>query len=81
MGVSHSRELHAWQTADELRRAVIRVTVKGPAARDFKFVDQIRRAANSVCANIAEGFGRYQHREFAQFVTCLLYTSDAADEL
>ena len=69
MGARHFKELHAWQSADRLRRAVIRVTATGPASRDFKFVDQIRRAANSACANIAEGFGRYRHREFAQFVT------------
>jgi four helix bundle protein len=38
-------------------------------SKDFKFVDQIRRAANSACANIAEGFGRYQHKEFSQFLS------------
>jgi four helix bundle protein len=28
---------------------------------------QLNRASSSVCANLAEGFGRYYHREFAQF--------------
>jgi four helix bundle protein len=69
MGARHFKELLAWQAADALRRHVIRVTTSGPCARDFKFVDQIRRAANSACANIAEGFGRYQHKEFAQFLS------------
>jgi len=45
------------------------MTATGRAGRDFRFVDQIRRAANSACANIAEGFGRYQHKEFGQFVS------------
>lgn len=48
---------------------MIAATQEGAAARDFRFVDQIRRAANSACANIAEGFGRYQHKEFAQFLS------------
>ena len=38
------------------------------AARDFKFHEQVREAARSAPRNIAEGFGRYRHREFAQFV-------------
>ena len=69
MGARTFRELQAWQFADSLRRQVIALTAAGPAAKDFKFVDQIRRAANSACANIAEGFGRYQHKEFAQFLS------------
>lgn len=69
MGVRHFKELEAWQAADRLRREVIAATATGRCRRDFKFVDQIRRAANSACANIAEGFGRYRHTEFAQFVS------------
>ncbi|MDQ3168698.1 MAG: four helix bundle protein [Acidobacteriota bacterium] len=69
MGVRTFKELHAWQAADRLRKSVIAATATGPASRDFRFVDQVRRAANSACANTAEGFGRYQHKEFAQFVS------------
>ncbi len=38
------------------------------AARDFKFRDQLLDAARSAPRNIAEGFARYKHKEFAQFV-------------
>ncbi|HEX6323768.1 MAG TPA: four helix bundle protein [Vicinamibacterales bacterium] len=69
VGARTFKELEAWQAADGLRRDVIAMTATGRASRDFKFVDQIRRAANSACANIAEGFGRYQHKEFGQFVS------------
>ena len=69
MGARTFKDLLAWQAADALRRRVIAATANGPAARDFRFVDQIRRAANSACANIAEGFGRYQHKEFAHFLS------------
>src|SRR5688500_17200722 len=69
MGVRTFKELHAWQAANALRASVIAATLREPASRDFRFVDQIRRSANSACANIAEGFGRYQHKEFAQFLS------------
>lgn len=69
VGARHFKELHAWQAADRLRRDVITITATGKCRQDYKFVDQIRRAANSACANIAEGFGRYQHKEFGQFVS------------
>jgi four helix bundle protein len=37
--------------------------------RDFAFCDQSARAARSACRNIAEGFARYGHPEFARFVS------------
>jgi four helix bundle protein len=37
-------------------------------ARDWEYCKQIRRSCASVSANIAEGFGRYSHREFARFL-------------
>ena len=61
-------ELEVWQLADALRRHVIDITESGPAAADFRFKGQIRDAADSICENIAEGFGRYDHGEFAQFL-------------
>jgi four helix bundle protein len=36
--------------------------------RDVDFVRQIRNAAASAPRNIAEGFGRYQPREFGQYL-------------
>jgi four helix bundle protein len=58
----------AWQHAYALRRAVLPLCRRAIAARDYKLHDQVREAARSGPRNIAEGFGRYRHREFAQFV-------------
>jgi four helix bundle protein len=37
-------------------------------ARDFKFREQLADAAASAPRNIAEGFGRFRHADFARFV-------------
>jgi four helix bundle protein len=65
MGAKDFTELAAWQLADELRTLVIAITERSPARRDFKFCDQMRDAARSATNNIAEGFGRFRHRDFA----------------
>jgi four helix bundle protein len=67
-GVRDFRDLVAWQLSDALRSEVVAFTEGGPAARDFKYRDQIRDASASAPRNIAEGFGRYRPAEFARFL-------------
>ena len=62
-------DIEAWQKAREMVRAVYAITRNGSFSRDFGLRDQIRRAAVSVMANIAEGFGREGTGEFAQFLS------------
>jgi four helix bundle protein len=61
-------ELDAWKLSDELRREIDAIIATPAACRDGKFCDQIRGAADSACANIAEGFGRYSPTEFLRFL-------------
>ena len=61
-------DLVAWQLADELRRLILAITSQPHIARDFKYCNQCKDAARSAASNIAEGFGRFRHREFAQFL-------------
>lgn len=61
-------ELVAWQLSDELRRFVLAIIARPAVARDFKFCDQCKDAARSAPSNIAEGFGRYRHKDFARFL-------------
>ena len=61
-------DIEAWKKARELTKAIYATTNDGSFARDFGLRDQIRRAAVSTMANIAEGFGRGGNKEFIQFL-------------
>jgi len=58
------RDLIAWQKAMVLVRSVYVITTSWPADERFGLTSQVRRAAVSVPANIAEGSGRSGSREF-----------------
>ena len=61
-------DMLAWQTARRLAAAVYKVSQNDKFRRDFGLRDQIRRAAVSVMANIAEGLSHKSDREFARFL-------------
>ena len=61
-------EIVAWQLADQLRRDIVAASATRSFSKDFKLCAQIRDAANSASSNIAEGFKRFNPREFAQFI-------------
>ena len=61
-------ELAAWKLSDELRRFVIEFTARPGVAKDFRFCNQCKDAARSTTSNIAEGFGRWSHRDFARYL-------------
>lgn len=62
------RELEVWQKAHGLVLEVYRITEAFPERERFGITSQLRRAAASVPANIAEGFGRRSTRELLQFL-------------
>ncbi len=61
-------DLIVYQLASQLRDEVFKLSSNGRASREFKLRDQLSRAAGSVVANIAEGYGRSQHADFARFL-------------
>ncbi|HOU13320.1 MAG TPA: four helix bundle protein [Anaerolineae bacterium] len=56
--IEHFQQLHAWQEAHRLVLAIYKVTQGFPSEEKFGLVSQMRRAAISIPANIAEGFKR-----------------------
>ena len=65
-------ELVCWQLAHELSIFILDVTSRPAAKPNRRFCEQADDAASSATRNIAEGFGRYDHKEFAQFVKIAL---------
>jgi four helix bundle protein len=78
MSITRFEDIHAWQAARELCNTVYHLTKNEKFSRDFGLVDQARRAAVSIMANIAEGFDSRSNSEFIQF---LYYALRSASEL
>ena len=68
-GAKTFQELVAWQLAARLRDDVVALCATSALRADFSLRDQLRESACSAPALIAEGFGRFGHREFGRYLT------------
>ena len=78
MKINKFEDIQAWKEARELVKQVYKLTSSGKFQKDFGLKDQIRRAAISIMANIAEGF---DSNSDAQFISFLSYSQRSASEL
>ncbi|MFZ6011639.1 MAG: four helix bundle protein, partial [Bacteroidota bacterium] len=62
------RELIVWQKAHQLVLLIYKLTKVFPAEEKFNLISQIRRAATSIPTNIAEGCGKFTHKDFARYL-------------
>ena len=62
------RDLEIWQLGMELTEQVYRITNKFPQSEMYGLASQLRRAAVSIPANIAEGYGRSSDNNLSNFV-------------
>jgi four helix bundle protein len=62
------QDLVVWQKSIDLVAEVYRIASKLPSNEQYGLTSQLRRAAVSVPANIAEGFGRWHSAEFVRFL-------------
>lgn len=68
MQINSYRDLAAWQQAMDLVVAVYETTRTWPKEEIYGLTSQARRAAVSVPANIAEGYGRENLGSYVQFL-------------
>ncbi len=68
MGAKDFTELFAWQRADELKSFIYELARRPDVRGDRRFCEDAIDAARSATRNIAEGFGRYNRKEFANFL-------------
>ncbi len=78
MKIKRFEDLDCWQEARLLAQNIYLATNNTSFKKDYGLVDQVRRAATSIMANIAEGFSRQGDREFTQF---LFISKASASEL
>lgn len=62
------RELDVWQRSVDLTVETYRLANRLPTEEKFGLGSQLRRASVSICANIAEGYGRDSRAEFMRFL-------------
>jgi four helix bundle protein len=67
MSYTDFTEMPVWKLAFDLLLEIYKVTKDFPIDKRFGLTSDIRRAANSVVHNIAEGFGRYGARDKTRF--------------
>ena len=63
------RQLHVWQKSMELMLEVYRLSDRLPRREVFGLTSQLRRAAMSVPANIAEGDGRVHRGDYLRHLS------------
>ena len=78
--VESFEDLDVFQRAYRLSLEVHRASLKLPGIEQQALGDQIRRASKSICANVAEGYGR-QNRSKAEFKRFLAMAIGSADEM
>ena len=69
MGYRSYKDLIVWQKAMDLVDEIYTLVKVLPKEELFALSDQLRRSAVSIPSNIAEGYGRRGHKEFAQFLS------------
>ncbi|HMO86018.1 MAG TPA: four helix bundle protein [Lacipirellulaceae bacterium] len=62
-------DLKVWQLGMEITEKIYAITSTFPADERFGLIAQLRRAASSIPANIAEGNGRASTREFLRHIS------------
>jgi four helix bundle protein len=68
MTCSTHKDLDVWKLGIDLVEQVYKLTATFPKEELYGLVSQIRRAAVSIPANIAEGAARQSQKEYVQFL-------------
>lgn len=66
--INDHRDLTVWQTAMDLAVKVYKASAGFPRSELYGLTSQLRRAAVSISANIAEGYGRDSTGAYTQFL-------------
>jgi four helix bundle protein len=73
------KDLKVWEKAHQFTLDVYRVSKSFPKEEIYGLTSQLRRAASSIAANIAEGCGKHTKNDFANFLNISLGSSNEAE--
>ena len=73
------KDLKVWEKAHLFTLNVYEATKLFPKDELYSLTNQIRRAASSIPANIAEGCGKNTNAEFAHFLNIALGSANEAE--
>ncbi len=73
------KELKVWEKSHQLVLEIYRITNKFPKEEIYGLTSQIRRAAASIPANIAEGCGKKSQLDLANFLNISLGSTNEID--
>lgn len=62
------KDLNVWKKAHALVLSVYKQTADFPKAEQYNLTSQLRRAATSIPANLAEGCGKFTQADFANYI-------------
>ena len=60
-------DLDCWKVAREVREFIRQIVGEVPKEEKYRLGDQLIRAARSITANIAEGYGRFHYLDSSKF--------------
>ena len=80
MRIASFVDLDVYRRAYAVSLEIHRASLRFPKIEQAVLADQARRASKSICANIAEGFGR-QRQSRAEYKRFLIMAIGSADEM
>ena len=76
MPTSSFTQLDVWKKAHQVTLEIYRITERFPRHQRFGLTSQMQRAAVSIPANVAEGYGRRRAMDKARFYTIAAGSSE-----
>jgi four helix bundle protein len=78
MAVHRFEELDVFKRAYKVSLEIHRLSLAMPQVEQYGLADQMRRASKSICANLAEGFGKQSlsKTEFRRFIKMGIGSAD-----
>ncbi|MGY3052801.1 four helix bundle protein [Pedobacter sp. UYEF25] len=73
------KELKVWEKAHRITLSIYRESAKFPKEEMYSLTNQLRRAASSIPANIAEGCGKNSQADLANFLNISLGSANETE--